>query len=59
MATFREISEERLGDKLTCTKLEEVCIPDTPEYILYVDKDQNGMTFPDLDEEVRTEVGDE
>ncbi len=30
-----------------------------PEYILYDDKDQNKLTFPDLDEEITPEVGDE
>ncbi len=58
MVTFRETAEERLGAKLTYAKLEEVGIPDTPEYLLYSDEDQNETTFPDLDEEVTPEVGD-
>ncbi len=58
MITFNDTAEERLGGKLTRTELEEVSIPDTPEYIPYADEDQNEMTFPDLDEEVTPEVGD-
>ncbi len=59
MATFREAAEESLGAKLTWAELEEVGIPDTPEYLPYFDEDQNETTFPDLDEEVTPEVGDE
>ncbi len=59
MTTFREAPEERLGTKLTHAKLEEVDIPDTPECVPYADEDQNKTTFPDLDEEVTPEVGDE
>ncbi len=59
MATFRETAEEHLGAKLTQAELEEVSIPDTPEYLPYSDEDQNETTFPDLDEEVTPEVGDE
>ncbi len=59
MVTFDQIAEERLGDKLTRTELEEVGIPDTPEYLPYADEDQNDMTFADLDEEVTPEAGDE
>ncbi len=40
MLSFRETAEEHLGAKLTCAKLEEVSIPDTPEYVLYADEDQ-------------------
>ncbi len=58
MATFRETAEERLGSQLTHAELEEVGIPDTPEYLLYSGEDQNETTFPDLDEEVTPEVGD-
>ena len=59
MITFNDTAEECLGNKLTRTELEEVGIPDTPEYIPYTDEDQNETTFPDLDEEVTPEVGDE
>ncbi len=59
MVTFRETTEEHLGAKLTCAKLAEVCIPDTPENLLYSDDDQNKTMFPDLEEEVTPEVGDE
>ncbi len=59
MALFDETAEERLGDKLTHAKLEEVGIPDTPKYLPHADEDQNKMTFPDLDEEVTCEAGDE
>ncbi len=59
MATFRDTAEEHLGAKLTHAKIEEVGIPDTPEYLSYSDDDQNETTFPDLDEEVMPEVGDE
>ncbi len=58
ITTFRETAEERLGAKLTHVKLEEVGIPDTPEYLPYSDEDQNETTFPDLDEEVTPEVCD-
>ncbi len=58
-ATFIETTEERLGFRLTRAKLEEIGIPDTPEYLPYFDEDQNETTFPDLDEEVTFEVGDE
>ncbi len=57
LATFRETDEERLGTKLTHAKLEEVGIPDTPDYLPYSDGDQNKTMFPDLDEEVMPEVG--
>ncbi len=40
-------------------KIKEVGIPDTPEYILYTDEDKNDTKFPDLDEEITSEVGDE
>ncbi len=59
MVTFRETTEERLGAKLAHAKLEQVGIPDTLEYVPYSDEDQNNTTFPDLDEEVMPEVGDE
>ncbi len=39
MITFKETAEEYLGAKLTHVKLEEVGIPDTPEYILCAEKD--------------------
>ncbi len=57
--TFDKTAKECLGDKLTHAKLKEVGIPNTPEYLLYADEDQNKMTFPDLDEEVTPEAGDE
>ncbi len=59
MITFNKTAEERLGDKLTCAKFVEIGIPNTPEYLPYVDEDQNKTTFPDLDEEVTPEAGDE
>ncbi len=59
MVTFMEAAEERLGAKLACTKLEEVGIPNTPEYIPYSDEDQNEKMFPDLDEDIMPEVGDQ
>ncbi len=59
MIIFRENAEERLGAKLTRAKLEEVGIPNIPEYVPYADKDQNKMIFPDLDEEVMPEVSGE
>ncbi len=59
MITFRETAEERLGATLTHAELEEVGIPNTPKYIPYSDDDQNEKTFPDLDEEITPEVGDE
>ncbi len=59
MVTFRETAEERLGTKLTHAELEEVGIPDTPEYIWYSDDDHNETIFPDLDEEITPEGGDE
>ncbi len=59
MVTFRETAEERLGTKLTHAKLEEVGIPNTPEYIPYSDDNQNETMFPDLDEEITSEVGNE
>ncbi len=58
MATFRETAEECLGAKLTHAELEEVGIPNTPEYLPYSDEDQNETMFPDLDEEVTPEAGD-
>ncbi len=59
MIKFSETADERLGEKLTRAKLEEVSIPDTSEYVPYVDEDQNERTFPDLDEEVTPVKGDE
>ncbi len=59
MVPFRETAEEHLGAKLTHAELEEVGIPVTPEYLPYSDEDQNETTFPDLVEEVTSEVGDE
>ncbi len=47
------------GAKLTRNEIEEVGIPDTPEYIPYADEDQNKVRFPDLDNEVAPEVGDD
>ncbi len=41
-----------IQEKLTHAKLEEVGMPDTPEYLLYSDEDQNKTKYPDLDEEV-------
>ncbi len=58
MATVMDTAEERLGSKLTGTKLEEVGIPNTPESLPYSDEGQNETMFPDLDEEVTPEVGD-
>ncbi len=58
MITFNKTAEERLGNKFTCSKLEEVGIPDTPEYLPYAIENQNEMTFPDLDKEVTPEAGD-
>ncbi len=55
MVTFQETAEERLGAKLPRAKLEEVGIPDTPDYVPYADEGQNEMTFQDLDEEVTPE----
>ncbi len=48
MVTFRETAKKHLGAKLIHAKLEEVGIPDTPEYIPYADNDQNQneTTFP-------------
>ncbi len=59
MNSFKEATEKCLGANLTCSEIEEVGIPDTPEYLWYVDKDQNEVTFPDWDEEFTPEVGDE
>ncbi len=59
MTTFGETAEERLGAKLTHAEVEEVSIPDTPDYLSYSDEDQSETMFPDLDEEVTPEVGDE
>ncbi len=39
MVTFRENTEEHLGAKLSHNELEEVGIPNTPEYVLYTDDD--------------------
>ncbi len=50
--SFKETTEECVGAKLTHNKLEEVGIPHTPEYIVYIDKDQNEMTFSGLDKEI-------
>ncbi len=52
IVTFRESVEDFLGEKLTHNELHEVRIPDIPEYIPYAKKDQNKMTFQNLDEEV-------
>ncbi len=59
MVTFRKTAEKRLGTKLTCAKLEEVGIPDTPEYLPYSDEDQDDTMLSDLDDQVTPEVGDE
>ncbi len=59
MATFRETTKEHLGARLTLTELKEVSISDTPENVLYTNEDQNETTFPDLDEEVMPELGNE
>ncbi len=48
-----------IQEKLTHAKLEEVGISKTPEYLLYSDEDQNETMFPDLDQEIIPEVGDE
>ncbi len=58
MQSCIESNEECLGAKLTCNELEEVGIPDTPQYILFVNKDQNKMTFLDLGEEIMPDAGD-
>ncbi len=57
LVTFSETAEGHLGARVAGTELEEVGIPDTPEYVPYADEDQNEMTFPDLDKEVTPEVG--
>ncbi len=59
MGTFRETAEECQGAKLTHAELKEVGVPDTLEYVPYADEDQNDMTFPDLDDEIMPQVGDE
>ncbi len=59
MIMFNKTAEECLRNKLTRAKLEEVGILDTLEYLPYADKDQNEMTFPDLDKEVTPAAGDE
>ncbi len=59
MLTFRENVEECLGAQFVYAKLNEVGIPDTLDYLPYAEKDLNKMTFPDLDEEITPEVGDE
>ncbi len=47
-----------LSSHVTNNKLEEVSILDTLECVPYADEDQNEMTFPDLDEEITSGVGD-
>ncbi len=59
MVTFMENAEERLRAKLTCDELEELGIPDNVGYVPYADGDWNKMTFPDLNEEVTPQVGNE
>ncbi len=59
MANFRKTAEACLGAKLTHAELEEFGIPDTLEYIPYSGEDQNKKTFPDLDEEITPEVGND
>lgn len=39
-------------------ELEEVGIPNTPEYLLYVDEDQKDGAFPNLDKAVTPKAGD-
>ncbi len=58
IVTFKDSTEEHLGAKLAHNELEEDGIPGMPEYMPNNNKDQNKMTFPDLDEEVTPEVGD-
>ncbi len=48
MVTFKETIEEHLGAKFACHELEEVSMPDMPEYIPYADECQNKITFPNL-----------
>ncbi len=38
--------EESFGARLTHAKLDEVGIPDTPDYLSYAYKDQNEVSFP-------------
>ncbi len=59
MNSLKETTEECLVAKFTCGILEEVSMPDTSEHLLYVDEDQNDITFLDFDEEIIPEVGDE
>ncbi len=59
MIMFYKTAEEHLGEKLTRAELEEVGIPNTPEYLPYAEENQNKIAFPDLDEEVTPEAGDE
>ncbi len=56
MQSVKETTEEFLGAKLTCGELEDVGILDTPEYILYIDKDQIEVMFLDLYKVVIPEV---
>ncbi len=44
---------------LRCSSFEDVGISNSPEYMPYADEDQNELTFPDLDEEITPEAGDE
>ncbi len=48
-----------MGAKFTSNELEDVGIPDKPQYVLHANKDQNKMAFPDLNEEVMPKVDDE
>ncbi len=59
MATICETAKERLRARLTRAKLKKVRIPDTQEYALYADDDQNETMFPYLDKEVTPDVSDE
>ncbi len=59
MNAFKETTEEGMGIKLMHNKLEEIGMPDMLEYMPYDDEDQNNNTYPDLDEEVMSEVGNE
>ncbi len=58
MNSFKETTDEYLGEKLTCGEFEELGIPDIPEFLPYSGEDQNKATFPDLDDEVTPELGD-
>ncbi len=50
MVAFRDNAKELLGAKLKHAEFDEVGIPDTLDYVPYTDKDQNKVTFPNLDE---------